>query len=83
MEERSAIINLRIEPTLKAAFEKIAARKDRTSSQMIREYVRWEVAQEAQKNAQGALELHPVAPSKPKKGQRLAEASKQAARGNR
>lgn len=80
MEERTAVINLRIEPTLKTAFEKMAARNDRTTSQMIRDYIRYAVAQES---AQGALELTQEAPSKPKKGQRLAEASKQALRGGR
>lgn len=83
MEERSAVINFRIEPTVKAAFEKIAARNDRTASQMIRDYVRYVIAQDAQENAQRALELHSEAPSKPKKGQRLAEASKQALRGGK
>lgn len=83
MEERTAVINLRIEPTLKTAFEKMAARNDRTTSQMIRDYIRYAVAQDAQESAQGALELTQATPSKPKKGQRLAEASKQALRGGR
>lgn len=81
MEERTAVINLRIEPSLKKAFENLAGRMDRTTSQMIRGFIRQIVAQHAQENAQGALELPTEAPSKPKKGQRLAEASKQAARG--
>jgi len=83
MEERTAIINLRIEPSLKAAFEKVAARRDRTTSQMVRDYVRHVVAQDAQENAQRELALPQGTPSKPKKGQRLAEASKQALRGGK
>jgi hypothetical protein len=83
MEERSAIINLRIEPSLKAAFERVANKADSTTSQMIRGWIRHVVAQEARESAQGALELPSLAPSKPKKGQRLAEASKRAARGNK
>ena len=77
MEDRSAIITLRIEPGLKKAFEQLTASMDRTPSQMLRGYIRHAVQQYAEEHAQGELELptSPTpAPKKPKKGQRLATA---------
>lgn len=91
MEERDATITLRIEKSHKAAFERIAAELDQTSSQMIRKYIRHVINEHAAARAataQGALELHPEpesrpAEKKPAKGQRLAAACAVTARGKR
>jgi antitoxin component of RelBE/YafQ-DinJ toxin-antitoxin module len=77
MEERTAVITLRIEPSLKAAFENMLKKMDRTPSQELRGFIRAVVQQEAEKNNQGELELPIEKPeAKPKKGQRMAEAGK-------
>lgn len=78
MEERTAVITLRIEPSLKAAFEHMLKKLDRTPSQALRGFIRDLVHQEAEKNNQGELELPIERPSqpKPKKGQKMAAAGK-------
>jgi hypothetical protein len=96
MEDRTAVVTLRIEPSIKAAFDHIAKKLDQTPSQMLRAYIRYEVERHARENAQGSLNLAPsqpkqteekpepqpvtVTPKKPKKGQRLAAASMRALR---
>lgn len=77
MEERTAIITLRIEPTLKAAFERMGKELDQTPSQLLRRYVKHATQQHASERAQQELELDPMpAPSqpakKPAKGQKMA-----------
>lgn len=77
MEERTAIITLRIEPTLKAAFERMGKELDQTPSQLLRRYVKLVTQQHAAENAQQELELDPTpAPrqpvKKPAKGQKMA-----------
>jgi predicted transcriptional regulator len=57
MEERTAIITLRIEPTTKAAFERMAKELDQTTSQMLRHYIRHSVEQHAKANEQQKLAL--------------------------
>lgn len=78
MEERTAVITLRIEPSLKAAFEHMLKKMDKTPSQELRGFIRAVVKQDAEKNNQGELELPLSSPSqpKPKKGQKLAAAGK-------
>lgn len=85
MEERTALINVRIEPSLKAAFEQMAKAMDRTPSQLVRDSIRRIVQQYAAAHAQGALDLaptpsHTTAPKKPAKGQKMASLA-QARRG--
>lgn len=76
MEDRTAIITLRIEPSLKSAFERLTAELDRTPSQMLRGFIRNAVEQHAAANSQKSLDLAPAATNspKPKKGQKLASA---------
>lgn len=57
MEERTAIITLRIEPTTKAAFERMAREMDQTTSQMLRHYIRHSIEQHAKANAKQKLDL--------------------------
>lgn len=57
MEERTAIITLRIEPTTKAAFERMAKELDQTTSQMLRHYIRHSIEQHAKATAQQSLAL--------------------------
>jgi hypothetical protein len=78
MEERTALITLRIEPSLKAAFEHLLKKQDQTTSQALRGFIRAVVKQDAEENDQGELELPIASPPqpKPKKGQRLAAAGK-------
>lgn len=57
MEDRTAVITLRIEPTTKAAFERIAKDLDQTTSQMLRHYIRHTIEQHAKENAQQKLNL--------------------------
>jgi hypothetical protein len=52
----------RIETELKTAFERIAKERDLTTSQMLRAYIREEIADEAKKNSQGDLFRPPAAP---------------------
>jgi hypothetical protein len=84
MQETTTMI-FRIEKDLKKAFEMSAKDRDLTASQLIRKYIRHEVDQFMQKNAQGALELEgnptpPPTAKKPAKGQKMASLS-QARRG--
>jgi hypothetical protein len=84
MQETTTMI-FRIEKDLKKAFEMSAKDRDLTASQLIRKYIRHEVDQFMQKNAQGALELegNPTpqpTTKKPAKGQKMASLS-QARRG--
>jgi hypothetical protein len=77
MEERTALLNVRIEPTVKAAFERMAKEIDRTPSQLLRDAVRDMLHQYARKHAQRDLDLTPKpppqpAPKKPAKGQKMA-----------
>lgn len=77
MEDRSAVITVRIEPSLKTAFERMCAELDRTPSQMLRGFIRQAAQQHASATAQGALDLDPTPtpqapPKKPAKGQKMA-----------
>jgi len=77
MEEKTAIITLRIDPMLKSGFERVAKELDLTTSQMLRQYIRKIIEQHAKANAQGTLELSPAptlkpAEKKPAKGQKMA-----------
>lgn len=77
MEERTAVITLRIEPSLKAAFERMAKEVDQTPSQMMRGYIRHVVTEYARTHAQSNLDLTPSPPpsqpaKKPAKGQKMA-----------
>lgn len=74
MEDRTAVITLRIEPSYKAAFEKLASDMDRTTSQMLRGFIRNAVEQHQAANQQQALDLGTQQQPKPKKGQKLAAA---------
>lgn len=64
MEDRTAIITLRIEPTIKAEFERIARENDQTSSQILRKYIKGVVIKDAEANAQGSLDLSTTPQSK-------------------
>lgn len=88
MEERTAVITLRIEQSHKAAFERLAAELDQTTSQMLRRYIRHAIKEHAEAKGQGQLDLHPeeaaAAPTKkPAKGQKLAAACAKTARGGK
>lgn len=77
MEERTALITLRIEPSTKAAFERMAREIDQTPSQLLRNAVRDMLNQYARQHAQRDLDLAPKpppqpAPKKPAKGQKMA-----------
>lgn len=83
MTETTTII-FRIDSDLKKAFENAAKARDRTPSQILRDYVRAEVDQHLKRTAQRDLPLKPppITPQtqtesdfstkKPKKGQKLA-----------
>lgn len=76
-ETATTTMIFRIDADLKKAFEMSAKARDLTASQLIRKYIRHEVDQFMQKNAQGALDLvdRPTpTPSvkKPAKGQKMA-----------
>lgn len=82
MTETTSII-FRIDAELKKAFEEAAKDRDRTASQLLRDYVRHFVDDHHKRNAQKALKLDtrptllpasPPANRKPKKGQKLAAA---------
>lgn len=75
MEERTATITLRIEPSLKAGLEKLAAEQDLTSSQLIRAYIRHIVTDHMAKTRQPELDLG--GGKKPKRGEKIAQAWKQ------
>lgn len=84
-EPATTTMIFRIDADLKKAFEMSAKARDLTASQLIRKYIRHEVDQFMQKNAQGALDLEDrptPTPSvkKPAKGQKMASLS-QARRG--
>lgn len=77
MEERTALITLRIEPSTKAAFERMARTIDQTPSQLLRNAIRDMLEQYARHHAQRDLELKPAPtpsppPKKPAKGQKMA-----------
>lgn len=55
MSEENVSVVFRIEKNLKTAFENVAREKDETVSQMLRKYIRWEVEENAKKNAQRDL----------------------------
>lgn len=74
MEERTATITLRIEPSLKAGLEKLAAEQDLTSSQLIRAYIRHIVTDHMTRTKQPELDL---GGKKPKRGEKIAQAWKQ------
>lgn len=75
MEDRDATLTLRIEGSLKATFDELCRKADRTPSQIVRGMIRQYVTATLAAQQQGELEL-PGASRKPKKGQRMAEASK-------
>jgi hypothetical protein len=52
----------RVETELKTAFEGIAKKRDLTPSQMLRAYIREEIAADSKKNSQGDLFRPPAAP---------------------
>ena len=68
-------IVFKIDPDLKAAFERIAAERDLTVSQMLRAYIREEVESEAKSNKQTDLFKPAPAPKAPKKGKKPANAA--------
>lgn len=77
MEDRTALIALRIEPSIKTAFERMAKEIDRTPSQLLRDAIRDMLHQYTRKHAQRDLELTPKPPpqpatKKPAKGQKMA-----------
>lgn len=79
-ESATTTMIFRIDADLKKAFEMSAKARDLTASQLIRKYIRHEVDQFMQKNAQGALDLgdrQTPTPSvkKPAKGQKMASMS--------
>ena len=55
MDEKEAVINFRIDAQLKRAFERVAKAEDRTSSQLLRDFVRQTVALHTARNAQGDI----------------------------
>lgn len=64
MPEDTTTLVFRIERDLKTAFEHLAKQSDRTVSQMLRQYIRWEVEKYAREHAQKEL-FKPVERSKP------------------
>lgn len=88
MTEPKTMMIFRLEPELKAAFEKMSTDLDLTASQLMRRLMRNAVQQHTKESAQQRLPLAPrmpaepperkaetpPAPKKPKKGQRLAAA---------
>ena len=77
MADKESLISFRVDQPMKTAFERVATELDLTPSQMLRQYIRRVVAQHAEANAQGALELEPIPThqptiKKPAKGQKMA-----------
>lgn len=77
MDDKTALISLRIDPLLKTAFERVAKDLDLTPSQILRQHIRRLVEQHAAAHAQGALALEPIptpqpTAKKPAKGQKMA-----------
>lgn len=74
MEENTTTLVCRIDPNLKAAFDRVAKSKDQTTSQMIRAYIRREVENHNKTNAQKDL----FKPSEAPKPESQPKASKKA-----